>query len=268
MKKLQILLAALLLCGAASAQERAFQAGEELVYAASYKVGFIEPNLATVKLNVTNSTVDGIQAYRLTGVGEVSPAWKWVFDMRDEYNTWIDRETRHPIYTKTAIREGTYRMNMESFYDWDAYRVVSQWTNLKDNKLHEKKMPLTPRSFDGVTMFYSLRATIQTMKPGESAYIDVVMRDTVKHLMYKYIGPEERTLAGLGRYRTHKFSCQLTNSTDEREAFPDGTEFFIWFSDDKNRIPLYLETPIRVGTVKCSLASYKGLRYPLGGKVK
>ena len=270
MKAIKIFLLAGLfaLTARAAAQEPAFQAGEELVYAGKYRVGPIEPNMATVTFTIGNSTVDNVPAYTITAVGEVSPKFKWFFDMRDEYNSYLDRATLKPIHFRNSIKEGTYRLTSEYFYDWNNNEVTTQWKNLRDNVVHEKTMPLTERTFDAVAMFFNLRGTISGMQPGEFDYIDVVMKDTVKHLRYKYIGPEERNIASMGRYRTHKFSCQLTNSTDERDAFPDGTEFFIWFSDDKNRIPLYLETPIRIGTVKCTLLSVKGLKYPLGGKIR
>jgi hypothetical protein len=37
----------------------------------------------------------------------------------------------------------------------------------------------------------------------------------------------------------------------------------VWVSDDKNHIPLRIESPITVGTVKVDMMGYKNLRYPL-----
>jgi len=249
-------------------QNAAFQAGEQLTYAVSYKVGFVEPDLATVKFKTINSNVNGIPAYRVTAIAEVDSKWKWFFDMRDEYNTWLDKETLRPVYFKNSIKEGSYRTVSEYFYDWDKMEATTHFKNLKINEPRERTVPLTNNSFDGVAMFFNMRSKISsTMRPGTTDYINVVMRDKVERLQYKFIGFEERNISGLGRYRTMKFSCQLT-TPDDYDSFPDGTEFFVWFSDDQNRIPLYLETPIRVGSVKCYLSSYQGLKYPLGGKVQ
>ena len=248
--------------------QMAFQAGEQLTYAVSYKVGFVEPDLATVTFKTINSNVNGIPAYRITAVGEVDSKWKWFFDMRDEYNSWLDKETLRPVYFKNSIKEGSYRTVSEYLYDWDKMEVNTHFKNLKYNIPREHTLPLTANSFDGVSMFFYMRNNISgDWRPGHTDYIQVVMSDTVKRLRYRFIGFEERNISGLGRYRTMKFSCQLTNDADSN-TFPDGTEFFVWFSDDKNRIPLYLETPIRVGSVKCYLSKYQGLKYPLGGKVQ
>ena len=251
-----------------SPDRMAFQAGEELTYAVSYKVGFVEPDLAKVTFKTINSNVNGIPTYRITAVAEVDSKWKWFFDMRDEYNTWLDQSTLRPVYFKNSIKEGTYRTASEFFYDWDKMEVNTHFKNLKYNVPREYFMPLTSNSFDGVAMFFNMRNKISSdLRPGHTDYIDVVMSDTIKRLQYKFIGFEERNISGLGKYRTMKFSCQLS-SAEDHDAFPDGSEFFVWFSDDKNRIPLYLESPIRVGSVKGYLSSYKGLKYPLGGKVQ
>lgn len=250
------------------ADQIAFQAGENLTYAVSYKVGIVEPDIATVTIKTINSNVNGVPAYRVTAVAEVDSKWKWFFDMRDEYNTWLDRETLRPLYFSNNIKEGTYRFVSSYLYDWDNMTVTNDYKNLRINVPHQKVMPLTEQSFDGIAMFFNIRNKINAdMRPGQTATIQVVMSDTIKHLQYKFIGVEERNISGLGKYRTLKFSCQLTNSADH-DAFPDGTEFFVWFSDDRNRIPLYVESPIRVGSIKGYLSSYQGLKYPLGGKVQ
>ncbi len=265
-----ILYIALLLAVTAKtyAQNAAFEAGENLTYRVSYSVIFLQPNVATVTFRTINSNVSGTPAYRVTAVAEVDSKWKWFFDMRDEYNTWLDRSTLRPLYFSNNIREGNYRFTSSYLYDWPAMQVTSEYKNLRINIPHKKVMPLEDRSYDGVAMLYNLRSTISEMKPGETDYIDVVMSDTIKRLQYRFIGPEERDIEGFGRYRTLKFSCQLTNAGNDREAFADGSEFFIWFSDDKNHIPMYVESPIRVGSIKGYLTSYQGLKYPLDGKVK
>jgi hypothetical protein len=35
----------------------------------------------------------------------------------------------------------------------------------------------------------------------------------------------------------------------------------VWVSNDKNRIPLLIESPISVGSVKCVMTEYHGLKY-------
>ena len=44
-----------------------------------------------------------------------------------------------------------------------------------------------------------------------------------------------------------------------------------WYPDrlyDENKIPLHLESPIRVGSVNAYITGYKGLKYPLTSKIR
>ena len=70
----------------------------------------------------------------------------------------------------------------------------------------------------------------------------------------------------MGRFRTLKFECQL--GTTEGYSFTDGTVFTIWISDDRNKIPLYIESPVRIGSIQAYISGYKGLKYPLESLIK
>ena len=75
-----------------------------------------------------------------------------------------------------------------------------------------------------------------------------------------------KKIRNVGKFHTLKFACQI--GTSESFSFTDGSEFFIWLSDDENKIPLHLESPIRVGSVNAYITGYKGLRYPLTSKIR
>ena len=50
--------------------------------------------------------------------------------------------------------------------------------------------------------------------------------------------------------------------------FKGGEEMTVWASNDKNRIPIYVEAPILVGSVKAKIVSWKGLRNKMEAKVE
>jgi hypothetical protein len=45
--------------------------------------------------------------------------------------------------------------------------------------------------------------------------------------------------------------------------FEGGERMTVWVTDDLNKVPVRIESPIVVGTVKVDLMGYKNLRYPL-----
>jgi hypothetical protein len=41
----------------------------------------------------------------------------------------------------------------------------------------------------------------------------------------------------------------------------------VWVSDDPNHIPLRVESPIIVGSIKADMMQYRNLRYPLSSMI-
>ena len=66
----------------------------------------------------------------------------------------------------------------------------------------------------------------------------------------------------MGRYRTHKFSPELIAG----DVFKKGDEMTVYVSQDENKIPLLIESPVSVGSIKVVLKSYKGLKYDFTAK--
>ena len=80
------------------------------------------------------------------------------------------------------------------------------------------------------------------------------------------IGREICRVPQKGRFRTIKLACEI--GTSESFSLVDGVEFFIWLTDDRNKIPVLFTSPIKIGSVRAYITSYKGLKYPLDSRVK
>ena len=81
---------------------------------------------------------------------------------------------------------------------------------------------------------------------------------------YTYLWPDSTIHT---RWRSRKNpECQL--GTTEGYSFTDGTIFTIWISDDDNKIPLYIESPVKIGSINAYISGYKGLKYPVSSLMK
>lgn len=82
--------------------------------------------------------------------------------------------------------------------------------------------------------------------------------DEVYNLYIRYMG-KEIIKTRYGKFRAIKFKPMLIKGT----IFEGGEKMAVWVSDDPNHIPLRIESPITVGSVKVDMMSYKNLRYPI-----
>jgi hypothetical protein len=62
-----------------------------------------------------------------------------------------------------------------------------------------------------------------------------------------------------GKFRTIKLIPQIIDG----HVFKKGDEMKVWASDDMNKLPLLIESPVSVGSVKVILKDYSSLKYPL-----
>lgn len=270
--KLLFIILAFLLFGTAFGADteplRSFGDGEKLTYTVSYRAALV-PNseVAQVVFSVKKGVVDGIPTYNIHANGKVFPFYRWFFDLNDTYQTWLNASTLRPIKFTSDIREGKYRFSSTFAYDWNNMVVNTTYRNLKHANNKHRTMSLSPMSFDALSLLYNLRESDPThFTAGQSRMLKLVIEDTIRHVGYKYLGRETTNIRGVGKFKTLKFTCQLVTSSGE--SFEDGTEFILWISDDKNKLPLLIESPIRVGSIRAKLTEYKNLSYPLDSKLK
>jgi hypothetical protein len=79
----------------------------------------------------------------------------------------------------------------------------------------------------------------------------------------RYLG-KETVKTKYGKFKAIKFKPLLIKGT----IFEGGEKMTVWVTDDDNRIPVRIESPIVVGKVKVDMMSSKNLRYPLTSLVK
>jgi|GEM_PF-352830 len=243
----------------APSRNTAFGDSEKLTLRVSYRAKLIPTtDLATATLTVKKLPSGD---YSILGNGKTISVARWIYDIDDDYSAVVDPQTLRPKTASARLREGDYRYNYDMTFVWDSMRVHTLFGNLK-RPLHRKTMTLTDSSFEIISLFYNMRnADISSFKSGATMYTDLVMEDTIQRIRFNYLGTETVDLKKLGQYRAHKFSCQLV-------ALGDKSFFYLWISDDRNHIPLKLESPVKVGSVSVLLTDYSGLRNPFDSKIK
>jgi len=82
-------------------------------------------------------------------------------------------------------------------------------------------------------------------------------------LKVRYKGEEaDKKIKGLGRFDTMIFSPEVILG----EVFTEQSKMNVWVTNDFNRVPLLIESPVSVGSVKAVLKSYEGLKYHMTAK--
>ena len=75
---------------------------------------------------------------------------------------------------------------------------------------------------------------------------------------FKFLGRDEITTR-YGKFKVIKLAPLLVKGT----VFNGGEKMIVWVTDDENHIPVRIETPIVVGSIKVDMVGYQNLRHPL-----
>ncbi len=242
---------------------RSFNGGEKLNYGVSYSALFLNMSVADIEFKATREMYSSEMCYRVSALAKTKSFFNFFFKMEDSYDSWMICSNLSPLKAVSNIKEGSYRFRSSIDFNWSNKEVYTEGRNLKSDYWSRKTMSIGDCSADALSMFYNLRsADLSGMHQGDTKVLNLVFEDTLHNVELEYLGKEVIKVKSMGkRVRTLKFSCGL--ATSDGESFKDGDKFLIWLTDDRNRIPVYLESPIRVGKVFASLESYDGIRYPL-----
>ena len=244
-----------------------YNPGEVLSYRVSYKARlFPNTEVATVDVITSLDTLNGKPHYKVHGHGVTMPAYRWFFTVDDSYYIWADTTTYRTMRFASDIREGSYTFRSEYLYDHAQGVVNTRWQK-KQLPEQSKTMQISERGMDPVSLYFNLRSEASdSFSEGETRRLEMVLEDTVRYLEFRFIGREVKRVPKIGKFRTLKFKCQI--GTSDGFSFTDGTEFFIWITNDENKIPVMLSSPVRVGEIRAYLRRYEGLHYPLSSKIK
>ena len=118
--------------------------------------------------------------------------------------------------------------------------------------------------YDVMTMIYIARnLDYEGLKKGDKIPITLILDNQAHDSYIEYLGKENLEVDELGEFRCIKFAPLLIEGT----IFNAGDGMTVYVTDDQNKVPLLIETPILVGSIKAKVSSMEGLKYPLTSKL-
>jgi len=237
----------------------AFCDGEDISYEVVFNWGPIWIKAGKVDFQTELAGFKGKPCWCLTSTGKTVPSIEFLFKVRDTYKTWIDTSTYHTIEFQRYIYESGYQLQNTSWFDYRNRLIISN-TKRNEAPLVTDTLRMRGCSFDMLaSCFYVRSMNFDTLAPNQSFPINIAIDDSIYTISVNLLGREIIETADGNHYACLKFVATMVAGT----VFEEDQEAFIWVSDDRNHIPVYIESKIIVGSVKAFLTTAKGLKYPL-----
>jgi len=220
-----------------------FEAGEVLEY--NLHFGPINAGKATGTL--TYATIDGKKIFYSEMLAQSTGLADVIYKVRDVYGSYFDPVTLFPVKSNRDISEGRYKRKDEVTYDHSRGKAFSP--------SGEHDVPNNIR--DMVSALYYIRSLdFDTIQVGDIIPINTFFDDELFPFDIRYRGKEEVKI------KKGKFNClKLVPFVEPGRIFESEDDMTIWISDDPNKIPIRVKFDLTVGSIKCDLISYSGLKY-------
>jgi hypothetical protein len=228
----------------------AFKTGEYLKYSLDY--GIVSAGYAELSVK-KKFKKKGKWVYHMSGFGRTTGVTDWAFRTRDYYDTYISESELKPVEFIRNVDEGGYKINRHILFDHKNEKAI----DLKLSK--DSSLTILPDAQDLLSSFYYLRCLdASQLKKGDKIQINIYLDHEDFPFQLRYLGKEMVKMKG-GKIRCLKFVPVVQDG----RVFRDEESITLWVSDDANKVPVYVKSKLRVGSVKMKLTDYSNLKYPL-----
>ena len=231
----------------------AFTEGEKISYNIFYSVIGMYINAGTATFAASADKIGSRPVYHVVGSGSSNPSYDWIFKVRDRYESFIDTTTLQPLKFIRDIDEGGFKKYENVTFNHQ--------TNIAVTTEGVFKVPTCIQDVLS-SIYYARNIDFNKFKPEDKIPFAMFLDNEVFSLYIKYLG-KEIIKTKYGKFKAIKFKPLLVKGT----LFEGGEKMTVWVSDDANHIPLRIESPIVVGSVKVDMMQYRNLRYPLSSMI-
>jgi len=236
-----------------SIRNNSFQTAENITMIVFYNALGLYINAGTANFTVSSERLNNKPVYHLVGTGVTNSKYDFIFKVRDQYESYIDTTTLQPYKFIRNVDEGGYKKYENITFNRSAN------TALTTNGVYK-----VPNCIQDVVsaMYYARNIDFSKYKAGDKIPFTIFLDNEVYNMYIRYQG-KEVIKTRYGKFRAIVFKPLLVKGT----LFEGGERMTVYVSDDANKVPLRIESPLLVGSVKVDLMNYQNLRYPLSSLI-
>ncbi len=237
-------------------QNHAFERGELLEYRVFYDSWVTSWLTAgTGKVHVTDDNIqfNGRDTYHMVIEGRSHGLFNWFFKVRDRFESFVDEDALVPWKFIRRTREGDFVKDDDVYFD--------QFNHTVKSRTIERSIPANTQ--DIVSAFYVMRnLSVDSLELNDELSVKFFLDDSVYTSRIIYLGREEVKVKA-GKFKALAFKPKMARG----EVFDEEYPMTIWVSDDKNHIPLKLQSEVIIGSITIELTNYEKLKHPLNSRI-
>ncbi|MDD2524714.1 MAG: DUF3108 domain-containing protein [Bacteroidales bacterium] len=229
--------------------------GENLQYDLYYKNGImIRGGKITLNSHLVN--YEGKQAFECKMIAATNSFVDNFYRVRDTLISYLDTDNLQTLRFWKSANEGKKYSSIEggTFTYRNGEIDVYAYKKRPGKELEEVNLTVKGECTDMVSVAYLIRGLDMNIVTKNKDIPLMLFSGKKKYDMkLRYKGTERIKANNDKKYNCFKFALYVYN----KEAFKDEESMVFWITDDTNRIPIQLDTKVKVGTLR---GIYKGNR--------
>ena len=213
-------------------------------------------NAGNAEFATQSSVYNGVSTYTLTATGNSNSRYDWIFKVRDKYESVVDSKTLLPYQFVRQINEGSFHQKESISFN--------QQTKTVTTSTAPGVFVTGDCTYDVISAIYAARnINFASSKINDKINLNFFLDKSLYPSYFKYLGRYQMTTQ-YGKFNVIKLAPLLVKGT----VFNGGEKMVVWVTDDANHIPVRIETPLVVGSIKVDMVSFENLRYPLSSLIE
>lgn len=239
-----------------------FDAGETMEYDLYFKYGIIYTKAGWATMKTTATTYNKQPAYKMTLVSATTGVARKAFSLTDTLSCQMSKELVPLTYNKWAHEDGNYTKELITYqYSGSNIKINTTRTKNGDPRFDET-INATQCTYDMMSVVYYARTLDYTkMKSGASTKIYFMSGKNRMSMDIVYQGTETEKMNDGQKYDCIKLSLRISD-----KAFDGKEAMKVYITNDSNRMPIRIESKLKVGSTRAILKSYKGNKHPVTSK--
>lgn len=238
---------------------KAFQAGENLTFTASYNMSGLMTDLAEITMQTSEVKTSKNTLLKLKCTARTYSKWDNFFKIRDLYESYVNAKTLTPYLYQRDINEGNYfKFEKYTFnHKTKTVKTLIRKSNRKGGTYDQNKnVVINPGTKDLVTTIYHIRnLDIHKASVGSKDSFTILF-DREETKIYLTLLGKETIKTQLGNKECYK----LAISVGDKGFLKGKNSNLLWLTADENKIPVYAKFKIPVGSGELRIKSATGLK--------
>ncbi len=246
--------------GQTAIENNAFDAGEKLTYDLYYKYGIINMKGGRATLNTESTTYNDKEAYKLTLTASTGGLIGNFYNIEDTLTSYMDKNLVPLLFVKGAA-EGKDYTRERQIYKYQNGKTSIRTIRHRNGELSFDENINTERCTYDMMSILAFARTLDysKMQRADNTQVQFITGKRLVNMYIRYMGKSSMKANDGKTYQAIELSLMILD-----KAFVDQEEAMrVWITDDENKLPLQINSKLKIGEMRVVLKDISGNKHPL-----